>query len=202
MHADSKAGPEEGTDVATAGAFVVIVGPSGSGKDTLIEWLRARLGTRPDVLFVRRTVTRDADASLEDHDSLTRDDFARAEAAGAFAVTWDAHGLRYGLPVALADHVARGGMAIANGSRGTIPLLRQRFSGLVVINLTVERDILAARLAARGRESTEEIAERLARSDAVWNLGEDVLTIDNSGAIDAAGEAALAHLAPLLSPTP
>ena len=202
MHADSKAGPEKDADAATAGVFVVVVGPSGSGKDTLIEWLRARLGARPDVLFVRRTVTRDADASLEDHDSLTREAFARAEAAGAFAVTWDAHGLRYGLPIALADHVAGGGIAIANGSRGTIPLLRQRFSGLVVINLAVEREILAARLAARGRESAEEIAERLARANGDWDLGEDAVTIDNSGAIDAAGEAVLAHLAPFLSPAP
>ncbi len=176
------------------GAFVLIVGPSGSGKDTLIAWLRERLGDRPDVLFVRRTVTRHADAALEDHDSMDRDAFTRAEGEGAFAVTWQAHGLRYGLPAALLDHVGKGGIAIANGSRGTIPSLRERFPSLVVINLKVDSDILAARLAARGRESAEDIAERLARAEQAWDLGDNAVTIDNSGPIARAGEAVIAHL--------
>jgi len=173
--------------VSGEGALVLIVGASGSGKDTLINWLRRKLGQRPDVLFVRRTVTRAADSGLEDHDTMSEAEFAAAEAAGRFAVTWNAHGLRYGLPAAVHDHMRGGGIAIANGSRKALPDIRVRFGNLRVIHLTVDTDVLAQRLAARSRESAAEIRARLDRAAMGHNLDPDDVELDNSGPIHITG---------------
>jgi len=170
-----------------AGVLVVIVGPSGSGKDTLISWLREKLEGRPEYLFVRRTVTREADADLEDHDTMSVAQFEAAAEAGRFAVTWTAHGLQYGLPASAHDHIRRGGVAIANGSRQALPAIRKRFSRLRVIHLTVDPDILAERLAVRGRESAGEVSARLDRAAIDHDLGPDVCEVDNSGSVEEAG---------------
>jgi phosphonate metabolism protein PhnN/1,5-bisphosphokinase (PRPP-forming) len=176
------------------GAFVVIVGASGSGKDTLIDWLRGKLGQRPDVLFVRRTVTRPADSELEDHNTMSVAEFGAAEAAGRFSVTWNAHGLRYGLPVAVFDHVDGGGIAIANGSRKALPVIRERFVNLNIIHLTVDTDILAERLASRGRESTVEIKARLERAAMDPEIRPGDVELDNSGPIHIAGNRVISLL--------
>ena len=78
--------------------LVLVVGPSGAGKDTLINAAREALAGDRRFAFPRRVVTRPAVAALEDHDSVTRAEFALQEANGAYALSWEAHGLHYGLP--------------------------------------------------------------------------------------------------------
>ena len=73
---------------AGQGCFIAVVGPSGAGKDTLINWLRPKLEDDSRVMFVRRAVTRDADGATEDHDALDREAFAMQEEAGRYAVCW------------------------------------------------------------------------------------------------------------------
>lgn len=174
------------------------MGPSGSGKDTLINWLADNLVSDNKIMFVRRTVTRDKDSSSEDHQTLSADQFDAVERAGKFAVTWNAHGLRYGIPIAALAHINTGGIAIANGSRRALPELAKVFGDILVINLNVDRAILAARLAARGREDAEQIQRRLSRMETP--IGEQFETnqIDNSGDIDLAGNAVLSVIASLL----
>ncbi len=175
------------TAAQTGGQLVLIVGPSGSGKDTLMAWLRERLSNRQDVLFVRRTVTRRADAALEDHRTMSPEEFLKAEAEGRFAVTWHAHGLQYALPAAVLDHVKRGGIAIANGSRKAIGDIEREFGNVLAIHLTVEPDILRGRLQRRGRESPEEIEKRLERAKIDAKPIAEGHEIDNSGPIEEAG---------------
>nr|WP_321526001.1 phosphonate metabolism protein/1,5-bisphosphokinase (PRPP-forming) PhnN [uncultured Cohaesibacter sp.] len=178
--------------VCTKGRFILLVGPSGSGKDSLLDYAKARLKDDPRILFVRRCITRQPGDPTEDHESMSIVDFQKAEMQGRFVISWGAHGLYYGLPVSLLDHLAKGGVAIANGSRKTIPLLKSRFPDLMVVNLTVETDILARRLVGRGRESAEEIEKRLQRTKALADddlFGEETLHLDNSGSLSVAGEA-------------
>lgn len=184
----------EGQDTAAvptpSGRLVVIVGPSGSGKDTLIAWLRVRLADRPDVRFVRRTVTRIPDTHLEDHDMMSPAEFAQAEADGRFAVTWQAHGLHYALPASARDHVKASGIAIANGSRGALGEIEKAFGKVLVIHLSVDPDILRRRLEKRGRENASEITERLDRAAAGERKPAGHI-VDNSGPIEVAGLAVL-----------
>ena len=178
--------------MTSGGTLVLMVGPSGSGKDSVLDWARERLTDDPRVLFVRRCITRDNDDPSEDHDAMSVAAFQKADMRGEFAITWKAHGLRYGLPASLLVHLHRGGVAIANVSRKTIPILREAFSHTEVVNLTVKPEILAERLAKRGRESADEIQDRLARTEKLQD--EDLFDanthhIDNSGDLSVAGQA-------------
>jgi ribose 1,5-bisphosphokinase len=169
------------------GVFVAVVGPSGAGKDTVMGLARIELAGQPDVEFVRRVVTRQSDVGLEDHDTLDDEAFDAAEAGGAFCISWHAHGLKYGIPASVAESVGQGRVAVTNVSRGVIDDLKQRFANVVVVEITARPEILASRLAARGRETREEVMTRLARA-AKFDAGKaGATTIDNSGAPEAAG---------------
>lgn len=176
------------------GCFVAVVGPSGSGKDTLLNWLRPRLVAMDRIMFVRRAVTRDADGLTEDHDVLDREAFAARERAGHYAVCWEAHGLRYGIPAGVLHHVKGGGIAIGNGSRRALGDIERVFGNLLVVSLSVDRHVLAERLAGRGRETTDEIEKRLARSDERLPDLRQIVELDNSGQIETAGRQFLALL--------
>ncbi|TIQ42367.1 MAG: phosphonate metabolism protein/1,5-bisphosphokinase (PRPP-forming) PhnN, partial [Mesorhizobium sp.] len=102
--------------------------------------------------------------------------------------SWEAHGLRYGIPAEVDWSVANGRVAIANVSRAIIPALRDRYANLAVVEITASPEILAERLAMRGRESRGEVLARLARSANVALSGPGVTSIDNSGPREAAGE--------------
>ena len=179
------------------GRLIVIVGPSGSGKDTLINWLSEKLALDENVMFARRTVTRNKDVSVEDHHSLSSEQFEAFARSGKFAVTWHAHGLRYGIPMHALAHVKSGGITIANGSRRALPQLAEMFGEIFVINLSVDRSTLATRLAARGREDTGQIQRRLDRIDTPIPSQFDMIQIDNSDKIEMAGKAVLKIVASL-----
>jgi ribose 1,5-bisphosphokinase len=181
-----------------AGMLAVVVGPSGAGKDTLMGIAGQHFAGRPDVHFVRRVITRDSDAGGEDHKSVSDADFDAMERAGAFAVSWPAHGLKYGIPAGVTDDLARGHLVIANGSRSALDRFQTVFPRLKVINITARREVLAERLMARGRESREDVLKRLERSSLTVNGQYDVVDIDNSGALEDAGRVIVAELERLI----
>lgn len=162
--------------------LVLVVGPSGAGKDTLINAAKSALGGDPRFVFPRRVVTRPAMAALEDHDSVSAEEFAAQLAKGAYALNWDAHGLRYGLPASLRDDLAAGRVVVFNGSRAIVPLALSKFPGTQVVLVEATPEVRARRLAGRGRESEAEVAERLRRE--VPDVPPGALRIDNSGALE------------------
>ena len=169
------------------GAFVAVVGPSGAGKDTLIAHAREKLAGDRQVEFVRRVITRPCDGQTEDHDTLHDAEFVAAMAVGAFALAWEAHGLRYGLPASVDRAVGNGHVAVANVSRGALPALRERYANVAVVEVTADPEILASRLACRGRESRGEILARLARTITCETTGE-AIRLDNGGPKEIAGD--------------
>jgi ribose 1,5-bisphosphokinase len=144
------------------GRLVVVVGPSGAGKDTLIAEARARLTRDPAFVFPLRLVTRTASAA-EDHVTISDSDFAPAAGRGDFAFWWEAHGLKYALPAAIDDDIRAGRTVVCNVSRGIVTVLRQRYVRLVVVLVTAPAEVLAGRLAGRGRTSDGDLAQRLGR---------------------------------------
>jgi thymidine phosphorylase len=146
------------------GTFFLVVGPSGAGKDSLIDGARALLEPTGRYVFARRVVTRPAGSPGEDHEAATDEAFDAREAEGDFLITWGAHGLRYGLPAELKRLVEAGRNVIANGSRATIAALAARLPRFVVVEVTAPPEVLAARIAGRGRESGEAIEKRLSRT--------------------------------------
>lgn len=174
------------------GAIVVVVGPSGAGKDSVMAYAEARCAAEPDILFAKRLITRAADAGGEVHDAISAAEFDERQAKGAFAVSWDAHGLKYAIPAETALAVARGAIVIANGSRAALADFQAVYPRVVVVTITATADILAQRLADRGRETPEAIRARLQRPAPALPDGLDIRTIDNSQDLATAGEDFLA----------
>jgi ribose 1,5-bisphosphokinase len=152
-----------GGDVPSVGALVLVVGPSGAGKDTLIAIAHDLIGTDERVSFPRRVVTR-ASSAAEIHDTMTADEFDDAVRHGAFAFWWPAHGLKYGLPSAIDDDLRRGITVVCNVSRAVVGQLRQTYAGCKVVLVDAPRDVRARRLAARGRRADGDQAARLDRA--------------------------------------
>ncbi|VDC24577.1 phosphonate metabolism protein/1,5-bisphosphokinase (PRPP-forming) PhnN [Pseudogemmobacter humi] len=167
-----------------------IVGPSGAGKDTLI---RGALAARPDLHLVRRVITRPTEAGGEDFEGVTPAEFAYRRARRDFALTWEAHGLSYGIPRDQADGP---GDVIFNGSRAVLPRAAAVFPGLRVILVTAPAIVLAARLATRGRERADDIRERLSRAAFGMPEGIAFQTVVNDGL----PEDGIARLLTLLQP--
>ena len=178
------------------GTLFLVVGPSGAGKDTLLDAARARLAPLGRHVFPRREITRAAGAGGEDHIAVTERDFKARCAAGAYALQWRAHGLGYGIPAGILDDLAAGRHVVGNVSRGVLDEARARFAPLQIVLVTAPDTILAARIAARARESAGDAAARLARAPYAMPGGDDVTTIVNDGSVDDAVGEMLAALAP------
>lgn len=164
------------------GRLVLVVGPSGAGKDSVLRGARARLAHDDRYVFPRRSVTRPPSAD-EDNISLNEDAFIALVNADAFALHWRAHGHRYGVPRAVDTAIAGGATVICNVSRTVLQTARQRYQHVTVIGITASRDVLAARIFGRARESEDEVTKRLDRATALRAVHVDV-EIDNGGALE------------------
>ena len=176
------------------GTLVLVVGPSGAGKDSLIAYCRARLADDGAVAFPQRFITRAADEGAERHRPIAEAEFRSRVDDGSFALHWLAHGLGYGIPVIVADVLASGRHVVVNVSRAVVDDARRRFAPVRVVSVTVPARLLADRLRERGRESGERLDGRLRRAGSYDVAGTDVVALDNSRSIEVAGEELLALL--------
>ncbi|MGB0631243.1 MAG: phosphonate metabolism protein/1,5-bisphosphokinase (PRPP-forming) PhnN [Alphaproteobacteria bacterium] len=163
------------------GTLFLVVGPSGAGKDTLMDGARAALADDTDIVFARRVITRPADACGEDHEAVTDDEFDARHRGGAFMLDWRAHGLKYAIPATYEEDLSSGRTVIANVSRGVIEEAMARYSPGVVLEISASPEILAERLANRGRETTDDIRARLSREAAKIPVEAVKITILNDG---------------------
>jgi ribose 1,5-bisphosphokinase len=145
------------------GRFILVVGPSGAGKDTLIGLARAACAGDRNVVFPRRVVTREASA-FEENEQISLDAFRQARTRGDFAVHWEAHGHCYALPRTIDDDIRAGRTLVANVSRTVVDAIRSGYADVTVVSITAPSDVLAERLAARTRSSDGQIEHRLSRA--------------------------------------
>lgn len=167
------------------GRLVLVMGPSGAGKDTLIGLARTACSGDADVVFPQRVVTREA-STFENNEAVNPAQFGQMLARGDFAFQWEAHGLRYGLPRSIVDDIRAGRAVVVNVSRTIIDLARRSYANVTAVLVTAPRDTLARRLAARSRASDGQLDKRIRR--VVPSALPDVV-IENAGrAEDAAAE--------------
>jgi ribose 1,5-bisphosphokinase len=171
------------------GALALIVGPSGAGKDALLAAARTKLVGDPRFAFPARIVTR-PQHSAENHGSMTEAEFATAMRRGDFALTWQAHGLHYGIPASIDRAIIDGRIVVVNGSRTISGALRLRYARSSLILIDCPPEIRATRLALRGRETVAAMQARLTRRIPAFDAEGVDIRIDNSGAL-ADGECAL-----------
>ena len=167
-----------------SGILVLVVGPSGAGKDSVLNGARTAFADDERFVFVQRTITRESGAGFEDNVEATLATFAAAKAAGAFALFWRAHDLDYGIPVTIEDDLRAQRCVIANVSRSVIELARARYAGTRVVNITAPLAVLARRIALRGREDAVTIEKRLARAGYPFPTSEDIVHLKNTGTVE------------------
>lgn len=168
--------------IARSERLIVVVGPSGAGKDSVLSAWRQHLGTLP-VHFARRVVTRPPDRS-EPHEAMSEQAFEQALRAGQFATWWSAHGLRYALRWRELAPLADARWVVVNGSRAHLPTLRRQAPALHAVELTAPAELRARRLAVRGREDTRDVAARLQRDP----KAEVTVSIHNDSTLSSAVE--------------
>ena len=163
---------------AATGRLVLVVGPSGVGKDSLMAGARRSLPAER-FYFPRRSITRPVEAGAEIHEALTPDEFARLEASGCFALSWEAHGFSYGIPREVSWALRAGMTCVINASRQVVDRARSFFPDLRIVHVVADPATVAGRLQMRGRENGTAIAERLAREASVPNPGDDATVFPN-----------------------
>jgi ribose 1,5-bisphosphokinase len=135
--------------------IILIVWPSGAGKDTLINSIKGKI----DANFVKRHITRASDSSEQNY-FVNHEEFKKLKYEGFFISTWSAHSHQYGI----AKNEIKDGINIISVSRSVIQDFEKEFNKVATINITVPRDELYKRLKNRNREGEEMIQERLKRS--------------------------------------
>ena len=182
----------------SGGRLIAVVGPSGAGKDRVIAGI-ARAA--PDIVPVTRVITRAPDPTGEVCTPVSPAEFAELQAAGAFCLHWQAHGLRYGIPMRVVHEVQGGAQRIVNLSRGVLTEAQALFPDLVVLHVTARPETLARRLNGRGRETATGIEGRLARQGAELPQGLAPVDLPNDGPLDETIARALHLLAQIDPPT-
>ena len=175
---------EAASGALATGALALVVGPSGAGKDTLIEAARGALEGDDRIHFARRIVTRSSHAASERHDVMSEGEFDQAEAAGEFLLSWRAHGLAYAIPGANRKLLRASRVVVANVSRSSIRDAERQVERVVVLHVTAPVAVLAQRIGARGREPVDAIAARLARQPPLISARAPIIEIVNVGSIE------------------
>ena len=199
--------------------LVYVMGPSGAGKDSLLDWLRQHLPPSTPLHWAQRTISRAAISGGEAHEGVSPQAFAALCSEHAFALHWQANGLGYGVRHAQLAPLARGHWVLLNGSRAYLTEALARFPDLVAVHITASPQVLRERLLSRGRETREEVEARVQRALAYTPPpGAASLEVHNDGALSDAGQrllnalenlpgwprrsGKLSPVAPLLSSTP
>jgi ribose 1,5-bisphosphokinase len=175
-----------------AGRLVYVMGPSGAGKDTLINY--ARLRVDPAVIVsAHRYITRPTEAGAENHIVLSEAEFIARRDAALFALCWSSHGFWYGIGTEIDSWLARGLVVVVSGSRAALTSAKARYPGLLGIVIDAPIEVRAARLASRRREDEAAIRARLGH-DVLLPPDGDLHWLDNSGTIATAGDTLVALL--------
>ena len=165
--------------------LIAIVGPSGAGKDSVLKAWRAVLAAespRPLLHFPQRSITRPSEPDGgEQHEPLSEAEFKALLEAQAFALHWQANGLCYGIRHKALEPLKGGAWVVVNASREHLPVFKAAAPKVRIVEITAPPEVLAQRLANRGREDAAMVQQRLERARAM-NVEAD-LRIENTGDI-------------------
>lgn len=167
------------------GTLILIVGNSGSGKDSIISGAIKKYLPNLKPILARRFITR-APSEFEENYCITPEQFNEMDNRGKFALKWHIYGLDYGVPIEIEEWLKEGHQVIVNVSRTIIDDARKKYKNVKVVFVEVPFDITFQRLKSRGRENGELLNERIERAKKLQKLPETDFVIDNSGNLESA----------------
>ena len=167
-----------------------LIGASGAGKDSLIQYARAHLPVDANVVFTHRYITRPADSGGENHIALEKTEFNARRNMQCFAMSWYSHDTHYGIGIEINQWLAKGLNVVMNGSRAYLDTATKKYRELVPVHLSVKPDVLKQRLLKRGRENKQQIEKRLvqARQLELTLSHPKLVIIENNGDLHDAGD--------------
>lgn len=163
--------------------LVIVIGPSGSGKDSMIAGARTTLSCNPSFYFTAREITRPSGAGGESHIAVSVEEFLQRRDSGIYAIYWHAHDTWYGINRTIEDKLAEGKVVVFNGSRDAIGKARKRFPGVKIVYISAPDAVIAERLTARGRETTTEVRERMMRNEQLKSIPDGSIVLSNTGSL-------------------
>ncbi|MEA3406200.1 MAG: phosphonate metabolism protein/1,5-bisphosphokinase (PRPP-forming) PhnN [Pseudomonadota bacterium] len=170
------------------GQLFYVIGPSGVGKDSLLNYARQQLGTAP-VIFAHRYITRPPELQGENHIYLSETEFNNRLQRGCFKFDWSSHGWQYALGNEVDMWLQQGLNVVMNGSRGYLAEASRRHPEIIPVLITASEVNLRQRLIRRGRETAKGIEERIQRARAFSNLKHsNLVVIENDSTIEQAGD--------------
>jgi guanylate kinase len=188
------AAPSRGVDGSPNPMLVIISGPSGVGKDTIIAAMQQR-GHVPEYHYVVTCTTRRPRAGEVDgvsYQFLSLDEFMRLREAGELLEANEVHANWYGTPKqGVRDALARGQHAIlkidvqgAQVVKACVP------EALLIFVVPPSMETLVEHLKARRTESAEqlEIRQRNAAIELAQRDNYDYVVVNEEGRVDVTAE--------------
>lgn len=145
------------------GKLVILSGPSGVGKDTVIDSWRAKNPKVKRVVAYTTRAPRNGETDGVDYNFVTREDFLAKAERGEFLEHKEVHGNFYATPLSdLEEMLKQGLVAIlkidVQGALSVIPL---REDALSIFILPPSSEELERRIRTRGLDDPEVIEKRL-----------------------------------------
>lgn len=148
----------------TPGGFLLVLsGPSGAGKGTLVDRLVA---ARPACTFSISATTRPQRSNEQDgvqYEFVTREEFERRRSAGMFLEWAEVHGMLYATPSRFVDEGVRAGRIVLLDVdvQGGASVRRARPDAVSVFVYPPSIEALRKRLLQRSTDSPEVVERRL-----------------------------------------
>jgi guanylate kinase len=155
------------TDGSQRGRLIVLSGPSGVGKDTVIQQLlRLRPGLQRPPAYTTRTA-RPGEADGRDYSFVSPETFRAMEAGGEFVETASVHGNSYGTSRARVERLLAAGrdVLLKLDVQGARQLRDSGPEAIFVFLAPPSREVLLQRLLHRETETSEELAVRTLDAD-------------------------------------
>lgn len=163
----------------------LVIGNSGAGKDSLIKAVRGNFpeGFGP-LMIPRRVVTRDATYDAEVYESVDVDTFQTMKDEGEFILDWESFENYYGIRKEVLDWLEEGHPVMINISRSVVEHAKGIFPRVKVIFVHVPLEVTADRIIDRGRETFEEVLDRLVRAQDSQEYQSADLAVENEGDLE------------------
>jgi ribose 1,5-bisphosphokinase len=172
-----------------------VVGASGVGKDSLMDYARTHINGSLPLLFAHRYITRAAKEGNENHIYISPEEFILRRDSDLFALHWESHGLYYGIGKEIDTWMDKGFNVVVNGSRQYQPVAVHRYPNLVTVVIEADLEVIYRRLQNRGRETTMEIQQRIQRQPSITATAAGCISIRNDGPLEDGGNALIAAFA-------
>lgn len=169
------------------------MGPSGAGKDSVLNLVKEQLMPTGMWFFAQRMITRPTSAGGENHQDISEKAFIKLKDINFFSLDWHSHGLYYGIRD-MNIILSTGIHIVVNGSREYFNEAQKKYPDIIPVIITAPTAMLAARLSQRGRETQEQIHERLSRAHEFSIKHNSLITIVNDRKVSQAADELLESL--------